>query len=115
MTDASESSVNEYSVDVAALEHDATTFEAWADELESMADAVPVDVRSDAFSLLPGAPDVFTTFTDAATRLQNYLHDGAAEFLGLAEKLDTTLRLYTEAEDASADDVARVSRELDSL
>ena len=110
MTDA-----EEYFVDAAALERDAATFQTWGDELESMADAVPVDVSTDAFSLLPGAADVRTRFLDAATVLQNYLHDGAAEFSGLAEKLDSTLRIYTEAEDASADDVARVSRELDSL
>ena len=111
MTDAT----NEYFVDAAALERDAATFAAWGDQLESMAEALPVDVSTDAFSALPGAVDVRTRFIDAAMGLQNYLHDGAAEFSGLAEKLDTTLRLYTEAEDASAGDVARVSRELDSL
>jgi len=110
MTDSSK-----FHVDVAALERDAATFAGWGDELRSMADAVPVDVTTDAFSLLPGAPDVRTRFLDAATALRDYLNDGAAEFAGLAERLDSTRRIYTEAEDASANDVARVSRELDSL
>ena len=104
-----------FHVDVAALERDAATFAGWSDELTSMADAVPMDITSDAFSLLPGAPDVHRRFTDAATSLRSYLNDGAAEFAGLAERLDSTRRIYTEAEGESVDDIARVSRELDSL
>jgi len=106
---------NEYVVDAAALEHDATAFRSWSDELDTMADALPLDLPAEAFTVLPGAGDVHAHLIETATMLHDYLNDGAAELSAVADKLEATLRIYTEAEDASADDVARVSRELDSL
>lgn len=106
---------HDYLVDAAALEHDATAFESWRDELDTMADALPLDLPVASFTLLPGASDVHAHLIAAATALHDYLNDGAAELSAVADKLGATLRIYTEAEDASADDVASVSRELDSL
>lgn len=105
----------EYFVDAAALQHDVATFTSWRDELDTMADALPLDLPVASFTLLPGASDVHARLIATATALHDYLNDGAAELSAVADKLEATLRIYTEAEDASADDVARVSRELDSL
>jgi hypothetical protein len=110
MTDATE-----YFVDPAALRRDAEQFSSWRGELESMADALPVDVAAPAAIVVPGLGDALLRLQGAASALQDYLHDGAEELGAIGSKLTETLRLYTEAEDASADDVARVARELDTL
>jgi hypothetical protein len=110
MTDAAE-----YFVDPAALRRDAEQFSSWRGEIEAMANALPVDVSLDPASVVPGLGDALARVHEAASALQQYLHDGAGEFGDIHSKLAETLRLYAEAEDASTDDVARVARELDTL
>ena len=106
---------DEYFVDAAAVQRDAEQFLSWSHEVEAMAAALPVEIARDAFALIPGVDDAISRVTSAATVLRDSLQASAANLDAIATKLQATMRIYTEAETASTDDIDRIARELDTL
>ena len=105
---------DEFYYEPAALEHDVAEFDGWRSQLAHMADVVGTAPAA-SFSTIPGAADAHSTYTKAAEMLRAYLTDGAAEFETYASRLRATTRIYAEAEAESMDDIAVVTRKLDSL
>lgn len=105
---------DEFFYEPAALEHDVATFSEWRSQLSRMADVVGV-VEAASFSTIPGAAETHATFARTSAMLRAYLTDGAAEFEAVASRLGDTTRIYAEAEAASIDDIAAVSRKLDTI
>jgi len=104
-----------YTVNPAALEHDALQFDDWSKELDAVQEAIPVTLSSLDFSVIPGAQDVYAAYQRAADALNAYVGEGSKEFDGFARALLKSAILYLEAEGTSADDVARLNQEMDDL
>jgi hypothetical protein len=104
-----------YTVDPAALERDALTFDEWTKTLDGARDAIPLDLNPIDFSQILGAQDVYAAYQAAATALHAYIDGGSNTFDGFARTLLTSARVYMEAEGYSADDVARVTMEMEAL
>ncbi len=104
-----------YFFDPAALEGDALIFDGWSTRLDAMEAAIPVDLAPTDFSFIPGAQDVYSSYQKAAGILQAYIRAGSNEMDGFARTLLETVRIYMEAEEFSAADIARVNEEMDEL
>lgn len=104
-----------YVVEPAALEHDALAFDGWSQDLDSVQKALPDSLSPLDFSLIPGAQDVYATFQQAVSALHAYVGDGSDEFDGFARALLKSALAYMTAEGYSAEDVARLNLELESL
>jgi hypothetical protein len=101
-----------YSVDPAALQHDATLFAQWSERFNTIAAAAP-DL-ADA-SAVPGARGVLDAYRDAVAALRELAANEAAECDAFAARLTETIRLYADAEEQTAQDIATLSTELESL
>lgn len=101
-----------YSVDLSALRHDAARFTEWAGELTAIAKAAP-DLAG--VSNAPGVAGVLDAYREAVATLHELAAAEAAECTAFAERLTETARIYAEADEQSAQDVATLSTQLESL
>jgi hypothetical protein len=101
-----------YSVDLAALRHDAARFAQWSAQFTAIASAAP-DLAG--ASGVPGALGVLDAYRDAVAALHELAAAEAAECDAFADRLTKTVRLYVDAEEQTTQDVASLSTELESL
>ena len=104
-----------YVVDLEALEQDAVTFDGWSIVLDGVQGAIPLNLSPLDFSVIPGAQEVYQAFQAAAGIIADYVGEGSDQFDGFARTLLNSVKIYLVAESASAEDIARVTRELEEL
>lgn len=92
---------DEFSVDTGALREDAVVWQRWQSRLRGIGEAVPTvgsDIEPLAFSVLPGADKVRSTYASVASRLAGEVTKGAAVMGGVATTLSAVATLYEDAE-----------------
>lgn len=105
-----------YTVDPDALRFDAVErFDAWSQVLDSVASAIPTDLKAGDFSWIPGGPELFRDYTAASRHLVTYVTTGSETFDGFARRLLQTAQAYMEAEEYTAAELAQVQAEMDAL
>ena len=98
----------------AVLEKDAeAVWQAGADALKAMADALPVIAAPD-FSVIPGGQDAARLYETARQALSAYITGGQDEFLAFEHLLLKAAIAYGKAHGATLDDIARMEKELES-
>ena len=104
-----------YVIQPEALEKDALKFDGWSQDLDGIQKALPIALSSMDFSVIPGAQDVYVAYQRAVLALHAYVGEGSDEFDGFARALLRSALVYMTAEGYSAEDVARLELELESL
>ena len=104
-----------YTVNPAALEHDALQFDEWSQALDSIQKALPRELDPLIFSVIPGAQDVYAAYQRAVNALFEYVGEGSKEFDGFARALLKSVIAYAVAEGFSSADISRLKLELESL
>ncbi len=103
--------MSDYSVDVSALQADARTWTAWADELERIEERVPY-VDNAIFGTVLGVDTVYTAFTKGLQTLRAYIDSGHTEFAGIADALGRSASAYAENDSELSVDAWRTARRL---
>jgi hypothetical protein len=96
------------------LEKDAEgVWQAGADSLKAMADALPVIAAAD-FSIIPGGQEAAKLYATARQALSDYITGGQSEFLAFEHLLLQTAIAYGKAHGATVEDITRMEKELES-
>lgn len=82
---------------------------------DSVASAIPTDLKAGDFSWIPGGPELFRDYTAASRHLVTYVTTGSETFDGFARRLLQTAQAYMEAEEYTAAELAQVQAEMDAL
>ena len=99
-----------------ALETDAVDYwDEWSKTLDSVQKAIPIAIKRDDFSHIPGTDAVFAAYQKAASALREYVGEGSDTFDRIAKMLLETALGYAEAEEQAAASVARLTSEMEAL
>ncbi|GIT80573.1 hypothetical protein LLS1_22420 [Leifsonia sp. LS1] len=98
----------------AILEKDAEdTWQAGADTLEKMAQAIP-EISAPDFSIMPGGQEAAKLYVTARQALAEYITGGKDEFLAFEHLLLKAAIAYGKAHGATVDEITRMEKELES-
>ncbi|WP_159501862.1 hypothetical protein [Microbacterium sp. 18062] len=100
--------VDDFRVSPGILQEDAQLWRGWRDQLTGVKDGIPRPEPL-AFSVLPGAQDVFVAYAKAVLALTSALEDGVEQFDGIAETLDWAAEQYRTAEEDNVAEIEAVA------
>ena len=88
-------------------------WQAGADSLKGMSDALPVIAAPD-FSVIPGGQEAAKLYETARQALADYIDGGRDEFLTFEHLLLQTAITYGKSHGATVEDITRMEKELES-